>query len=263
VLLSSIILCLQHLPLAAPSSAEGPPLPPTGLSSKAPKPARIFRSRDGRFLWVEGESSIIRYLGPGGTRPLRLRLPAGPEEGGLRHVLFADLGSFFCVADEYQNEVGLHPRTTRGSRGAHATLVHTVLRLVDLDGHVVWTRETQERAVVGGPAGLQTLHVSRNGTLAILLQDTGGPAAARPVLLVVDRHGRERLRLDDVSWKRIDGFSLSEDARTLVVRGYGLIPDAETWGKAAGFYDLAANTSRIQPTPRETEKTPLRAAPTR
>ena len=259
-LAARVALAALLVPSACParaSAADQPPLPPSGIS--APPTGKAHASPDGVFRWVEGEGVVTRFLGPGQTRPARLRLPTGPDEGGLRRVLFASGGPYFCVSDEYRSEIGLHLQAVRGQRKARAVIVRSVLKLMDKDGRMLWSRKMPDKNVIGEPGGTQTLRVSRDGTLAILLQDVDPHANPRPILRVLDRKGRERLQLDYTSFKRIDEFVLSQDGSMLVVRGWGMIPDLESWGKMLGFYRTDSRMHWLLPVPKASDQRRLRA----
>lgn len=234
------VLTLLGLLLAAPCAAE-PPAGPNGLKGRAsPSPGTVRVSPDGRFTWVEGEGMVSVARKPG-KKPKRIRLPAGPKKGWSRRLLFPRHGPFFCVLDEERTEVGLHLKVARGARAAKAVVVQSVLSLLNKDGHVLWKKRMRDEHLVGRDNG-GGLSIANDGTLGILLQDADPYTKARPVLLVIDRRGYTRLRLDYLDWKHIDEFLLSDNGRYLALKGYGKLEDMETWSKAVGFYRLGTKT---------------------
>ncbi|MFC1678670.1 hypothetical protein ACFL2T_00420 [Elusimicrobiota bacterium] len=195
-------------------------------------------SPDRRFTWSEKDDFVtaVTFDRKGRRKEDRLRLPPLSKKGMRRRLLFAERGEFFCVLDEATREVGLHLDKPRGSSEAKTTVIASSLRLMDGRGKLRWTRRMRANHIVGSRDGSRALRLSPSGTLAMLLQDPDPYTRTRPLLLVIDADGTELLRLDYTSWTRIDDFALSDAGDALAVRGFGSIPDEETWGKAFAYY---------------------------
>jgi len=207
-------------------------------------------SPDHAFTWEEGAPFLLRFKTgtKGRRRGVRTRLPALPE-GWRRRLLFGERAPYFCVLDERAEEIGLHLDAPRGASGAKALVLASVLRLVDSKGRVRWTRRMREEHLVGSKGDARSHRLGPDGTLAVLLQDGDPYSRTRPLLLVLDRKGRETLRLDYAGWTRIDDFTVADDGTAVAVRGVGRIPEEETWGPAVGFYRLDEDESWVRSVP--------------
>ena len=237
-------------------AAQEPPLPPSGI--KAGSDRAVIDSPDGLFRWAEGESFVSVYRSGRAAAPGRIRLPSGPEPGGRRRLLFSPKAAFFGVLDEYTSEVGLHIDARQAPSKAKAAVIRSFLKLLDADGRILWGRRLPDKHAVGSPVGANSLRVSKNGVLAVLLQDTDPYATARPLLLVIDGKGKDALRLDYTSFRRIEEFALSADGAYLAVRGYGLVPEKETWGDALSIHRLGTRKYSVHALSRSSEEHHLR-----
>ncbi|MFA5139549.1 MAG: hypothetical protein WC728_09990 [Elusimicrobiota bacterium] len=248
----TLLLLLSVLALAA----EEPPLPPSGIKSGSGR--AVHDSPDGLFRWTEGENLVSVFRSGRDAAPQKIRLPPGPDPGGRRRLLFSLRAPFFGVLDEFLSEVGLHIDARQAPSPAKATVIRSSLKLLDKDGRILWGRRLPDKHAVGSPSGASGLRVAQNGTVAILLQDTDPYATARPLLLVIDRKGTDKLRLDYTSFRRIEELALSSDGAFLAVRGYGLIPERETWSDALAIYRLGTRKSSVRALPRSSEEHHLR-----
>ncbi|MBI5596731.1 MAG: hypothetical protein HY928_11625 [Elusimicrobia bacterium] len=196
-------------------------------------------SPDGRLSWEPGDDHVdMRRPSGFRTRGREVPLPA-LEKGARRSVVFAPRGESFAVLDQATAAVGLHQDSPRGSRAAQAFVAGATLRMVALNGRVLWTKKMPETHAVGGEGVLQPLALGGDGSAALLLQDVDPYTKARPLVIVFDPKGRERLRLDYTAWSRVDEMLLSDDGAWLALRGIGRVPDQEAWGAALGHYRLA------------------------
>ncbi|HVE11818.1 MAG TPA: hypothetical protein VNI01_00365 [Elusimicrobiota bacterium] len=212
----------------------------------SPTPGEVHSSPDGRFRWVEGDSRV-QTLDPS-RAPRSIRLPALPS-GHSRRVLFADSGRFFCVVDSEDQEIGLHLGLNKGARDAKALVLRSTIRLMDDSGTVLWSKDTPDAHAVGGAKDARAVRIANNGTLAILLHDVDPYSKERPLLWVLRPSGREALRLDYQSWSRVDEFALSPDGAFLGVRGYGQIPEQESWARAVAVYHVGSGKGWVVPDP--------------
>lgn len=240
-LLHATLLAALLLPARAAAS---------GLAEREePRPETTLSSPDGRFRWAPGEDHLSIHKIPSGARVNRIRLPPAAPAPGRRRVLFAERGRYFCVVDERHSEVGLHLSARAGAKAAKAVVVSSKLHLMDDGGRILWSKDLPETHVVGELGSGRAPRIGETGVLAILLQDADPYSNKRPLLLVFDRGGATRLQLDYVDWKTIEEFALSDDGRYLAVRGFGRIPDHETWGPAAGLYKADSAERWIQKAP--------------
>ncbi len=201
-------------------------------------PASAGRSSERRLSWDPGDA-FVTVNRPSGFSAggQKISLPALPD-GAKRRVVFAPRGQRFAVLDEASDEIGLHEAAPRGSRRAAALVTGSTVRLLDLRGRVLWTKNLPETHTVGGEGGTPPLVLGGDGSAAVLLQDVDPYTKEKPLVLVLDAKGRERLRLDYASWSRVDEMLLSDDGAWLVVRGIGRVPADDTWGSALGHYRL-------------------------
>ena len=211
-------------------------------------PATAGRSSDRRLSWDEGDAFVIVHRQAGfSTAGVKIPLPA-LASGVKRRVVFPARGQRFAVLDEASDEVGLHDASPRGSRLAAALVTGSSVRLFDLRGRALWTKSLPETHAVGGEGGTPPLVLGGDGSAAILLQDADPYTKEKPLVLVLDAKGRERLRLDYTSWTRVDDMLLSDDGAWLVVRGIGRVPADDTWGSALGHYRLSDGDRAVFPT---------------
>lgn len=229
------------------------------LALLAAAPVGAAVSPDGRLRWEEGDS-FITVNRPAGfsARGRHISLPSLPKDA-RRSVVFARRGDVFAVLDEESAAVGLHLESPRGSRAARAFVTGAVLRLMDLRGRTLWTKQLPDTYAVGGEGDVQPLSIAPDGTAAILLQDVDPYTKAQPLLLAFDPKGRELLRLDYTLWSRVDELLLSDDGRWLAVRGIGRVPADETWSSALGSYGLESGERGVYATPAASGVKSLRA----
>ena len=225
-----------------PLAAQGPSTAPASVrltAFPAPTPGNFSVSPDGRFRWIEGDDHVFVRESP--EKPeRRVSLPRAARAVGQRTLLFAERGPRFCILDEENQEFGLHLDSRRGAETAKALLLASTLRLMDSDGHVLWTRRMPDKAIVGKAGAARRLSIANDGTVAVLLQDVDPYAKARPYLYVFDSRGRDLKSLDYTQWTKIDEFALAHDGSALAVRGFGNIPKEEGFAKAFGYYPLSA-----------------------
>lgn len=201
--------------------------------------ARAAVSPDGRLSWEPGDDHVdMRRPSGFRSRGREVPLPA-LEKGARRSVVFAPSGDSFAVLDQATAAVGLHQDSPRGSRAAQAFVAGATLRMVAVNGRVLWTKKMPETHAVGGEGAAQPLALGGDGSAALLLQDVDPYTKARPLVIVFDAKGRERLRLDYTAWSRVDEMLLSGDGAWLALRGIGRVPDQEAWGAALGHYRLS------------------------
>ncbi len=220
------------------------------LSAPCKALAVEIKSPDGDIHWNTGEAAYS-FLNKRGKRRSR-KLPAFPKNGEWkRRLLFSKKDNFFCVLDERVEELGLHLGAPRGSAAAKMAVSESTLRLVRKSGSVVWKKKLRDRHFGGeGTKNEIPLQIAENGTLAVLLQDDGPLSKTRPVILVFDPRGREKLALNYTAWSRVDKLSLSSNGKRLAVRGLGRIPEKDTWGKAVGVYNLNDEGAWIRGVPK-------------
>lgn len=199
---------------------------------------RAATSPDGRLRWDPGEDHV-ELRRPSGFNARGREVPLPPlEKGASRSVVFAPRGDVFAVLDQAATAVGLHQDSPRGARAAQAFVAGTALRMLDLRGRVLWVKQLPETYAVGGEGVSQPLALGGDGSAALLLQDVDPYTRARPLVIVFDAKGREKLRLDYTAWSRVDEVLLSDDGAWLALRGIGRVPDLEAWGAALGHYRL-------------------------
>jgi hypothetical protein len=218
-------------------------LTPAALAGSEASP---ITSPDGRFAWDPGAPHVLRLNPRTGKKDRRLKLPALIDEKTTRKVLFAEKGRYFCVVDEKHSEVGLHLKTRRGAKAAKAIIISSTLHLIDDDGRTAWTRRLRDKHSLVKREGLPP-QVVGNGTLAVLLEDADrAHVNPKPLLLVLDPKGKEKLRLDYLNWRRVDEFKLSPEGSYLAVRGYGRIEDEENWDLALALYEIGSKRKIVK-----------------
>lgn len=240
--------------LSASAADLTTPSPPTVEGRAASGEAMVMKTKDGELRWAPGAAEVEVRSREGRVLhriPLARpdRKPKSPDVS-LRALLPAH-GHHFLVVEETRKDVGLHLTTRKGAKKAKATVVRSVLRLVDESSRILWERATEDKTAVGEETDPQHLQISPDGTVALLLQDVDPYAKNRPVLSVIDPRGRESLRLDYTSWTRVDEFALSPDGRSLVVHGFGLVPEDGEMSRAVGFYRLGKGPRWIKALPRD------------
>jgi hypothetical protein len=203
-------------------------------------------SPDGRFAWNPGAPYVLRLDPWTGKKKRRLKLPSRATDDIRRKVFFADKGRYFCVVDEEHSDIGLHLNTRRGAKKAKARVVSSTLYLINDSGRAVWKRRLRDRHALVDREGLPP-QVAGNGTLAILLEDIDRiHVNPRPLLVVLDPKGKERIRLNYLDWRRVDEFKLSPSGSHIAVRGYGRIEDEENWGLALALYKLQPKNKYVR-----------------
>ncbi len=208
-------------------------------------------SPDGRFVWRKGADRIAVLKLKTGKVRRHVPLPIPGDRNIRRNVLFASSGRFFCVVFERQSEIGLHLKTRGGASAAKTTVVSSTLFLIDSNGRTHWKKRLRDIHTLEDPKGARSLAIAENGTLAILLQDTGAASAhPRSLILVYDPAGAQLLRLDYIDWRRVDQFALSRHGEALVVRGFGRIEEEEDWGHALAIYKTDSKIRRVTAAPR-------------
>ena len=214
-------------------------IPVSLLCLLAAGPGCAATSQDGRLRWNPGDDHVeVRRPSGFSARGKGISLPP-LEKGSRRSVVFAPHGDIFAVLDQAAEAVGLHRDSPRGARAAQAFVAGATLRMMNLRGRVLWAKQMPETFLVGGEGDSQPLALGGDGSAALLLQDSDPYTRARPMVIVFDPKGRERLRLDYTAWSRVDEMLLSEDGAWLALRGIGRLPDQEAWGAALGHYRLA------------------------
>lgn len=214
----------------------------------------LLISPDGRFVWKKGEDRIAVLRPKTGKVRRHIRLPIPGDRRVRRKILFAKSGRFFCVVFERLTEIGLHLKTRGGASAAKTTIVSSTLFLLDANGRTRWKKRLRDMHTIMGPTGTHGPAIAEDGTLAILLQDTG-TAFAHPqsLILVYDPAGEELLRLDYIDWRRVDQLALSRQGEVLLVRGFGHIEEEEDWGHALAIYRTDSKIRRITAAPRADE----------
>lgn len=200
-----------------------------------------MHTADGELRW-RSENPEVEVFDREGKQIRKIPLVSPSplsQKGAVLRALLPERGEYFLVIEETRRDFGLHLAEKRGSTKAKATLVKSLLRLVDLKGRKIWEREMPDKTLIGDAGSPQSLSISNKGTVAILLQDVDPYSHNRPILSVFNPSGSEVLRLDYTAWTRIDGFALSGDGKTLSVLGFGLIPEDGEIGSALGYYDIA------------------------
>ncbi|MBI2362759.1 MAG: hypothetical protein HYV15_05190, partial [Elusimicrobia bacterium] len=137
-------------------------------------------SPDGRLSWEPGDDHVdMRRPSGFRTRGREVPLPA-LEKGARRSVVFAPRGESFAVLDQAATAVGLHQDSPRGARAAQAFVAGATLRMVALNGRVLWTKKMPETHAVGGEGVSQPLALGGDGSAALLLQDVDPYTKAKP-----------------------------------------------------------------------------------
>lgn len=252
--LSAALLAPSPAVLAADEPPLAYPPPPAAENRAASGDARVMRTESGELRWTPGAAEVEVRARDGRVLhriPLARpdRKPRAPDV--TLRALLPPHGRHFLVVEEYRKDVGLHLATRKGAKKAKATVVKSVLRLVDESSRVLWERATEDKTAVGEETDPQHLQIAPDGTVALLLQDVDPYAKNRPILKVVDPRGREALRLDYTAWTRVDEFALSPDGRSLVVHGFGLVPEDGEMSRAVGFYRLGKGPRWIKGLPRD------------
>ncbi len=227
-------------------------------AAAAPAPDDVLRSQDGRFRWKKGESRVTVHRPRTGKKRRTLRLPHLSDASVRRSVLFASRGQFFCVIDEHLSEIGLHLQARRGAKAARALVMSMTLHLVNEDGRTLWKKKLPDTHALDDPGEDRTPQIAADGTLAILLQDSDSAHVnPRPQLFVFSPKGAQRLKLDYIDWRRVDGYFLSPKGRYLAVRGFGLVEEDETWDQAFGLYDTRSKARRVVAESKNAPRDPL------
>ncbi|MBI4425396.1 MAG: hypothetical protein HY554_16825 [Elusimicrobia bacterium] len=232
-----------------------PPPPPAAQDPVASGETMIMRTKTGELRWAPGDSHVSVFGADGArrhriplARPDRKRRPS--PQTSLR-ALLPSRGGHFLVVEETRSDVGLHLHERLGTRKPKATVVRSVLRLVEESSRIVWERPTEDKTLVGDRADAQHLQIAPNGAVALLLQDVDPYSHNRPLLTVIDPRGREALRLDYTAWARVDEFALSADGRALAVHGFGIVPDEGEIARAVGYYKPGKGPLWIKRLPRD------------
>lgn len=225
-----------------------PPQPPTPDGRANSGDALVMQTETGSLRWTPGTPDIEILARDGRLLhrfPLARPDRRPPKSGDVSlRAMLPPRGSRFLVIEETHKAVGLHLHERKGDKKPKALVVRSLVRLVDESSRVLWERPTEDKTAVGEQSDSQHLQIAPDGTVALLLQDVDPYTKNRPVLTVINPGGREILRLDYTSWTYVEEFALSQDGRSLVVHGFGLVPEDEDMSRAIGFYRLGKKGPR-------------------
>ncbi len=227
--------------LCLPSSAA-PTAPPAGVM--------VLTTGDGELQWAPGEEAV-RVLNKEGGQDRTIPLPRSGKfaPGGAVRAILPERGEFFLAIEDFREDFGLHLEEKAKAVKPKAVIVRSILRLMDLDGKVLWKHETADRMAVGEAADAQSLRVSQKGAVAILLQDIDPytkKGGGRPVLTVIGPKGRTSMSLEYTAWTKVSEFAISRDGRHLAVLGFGLVPAEGEMTHALGYYKTTGSPLWIQ-----------------